>query len=108
MKHLRRRLVPFGRSGAGDRPLRLPRPMAWLAHQAGSGIGPGHELARRVDSRAGYLHRIADCTAKVEQGVSQASLVAILQAPKTVHTTSQAAITATARAVDSGSKYDES
>jgi hypothetical protein len=37
--------------------------------------------------------------------VSQASRVAILHAPKTVHTTSQAAITATAMAVDSGTKY---
>ena len=45
---------------------------------------------------------------EVEPGSSQASLVAILHAPKTVHTTSQAAITATAMAVDSGSKYDES
>jgi hypothetical protein len=43
-----------------------------------------------------------------ETRVSQASLVAILHAPKTVHTTSQAAITATAMAVDSGTKYDES
>ena len=44
----------------------------------------------------------------IEPGVSQASLVAILHAPKTVHTTSQTAITATAMAVDSGTKYDES
>ena len=42
----------------------------------------------------------------IEPGVSQASLVAILHAPKTVHTTSQAAITATAMAVDCGTKYD--
>jgi len=45
---------------------------------------------------------------EVEPGVSQASLVAILHAPRTVHTTIQAAITATAMAVDSGSKYEES
>ena len=45
---------------------------------------------------------------EVQPGVSHASLVAILQAPKIVHTTSQAAITATAMAVDSGTKYDES
>jgi hypothetical protein len=45
---------------------------------------------------------------EIEPGVSQASLVAILHAPKTVHTTSQATITATAIAVDSCSKYDES
>jgi hypothetical protein len=45
---------------------------------------------------------------EVEPGVTQASLVAILHAPKTVHTTSQAAITAAAMAVDSGTKYDES
>jgi hypothetical protein len=50
-------------------------------------------------------HRIRS---EVEPGVSQTSLVAILHAPKTVHTTSQAAITATAMAVDSGTKYDES
>ena len=42
------------------------------------------------------------------RGVPHASLVAILHAPKTVHTTSQAAITATAMAVDSCGKYDES
>jgi len=52
-------------------------------------------------------HEFADDTAKSNQA-SQASLVAILHPPKTVHTTSQAAITVTAMAVDSGSKYDES
>lgn len=44
----------------------------------------------------------------VDASGPHASLVAILHAPKTVHTASQAAITATAMAVDSGNKYDES
>ena len=44
----------------------------------------------------------------VEPDASQTSLVAILHAPKTVHTTSQIMITVTAIAVDSGTKYDES
>lgn len=68
-------------------------------------IGIGTSTVARLDIRHLRDRRIHS---EVEPGVSQSSLVAILHAPKTVHTTSQAAITATAMAVDSGSKYDES
>ena len=75
----------------------------------GRWLEPGNTLAPSSgasSSESGVRDR--PMRSEVEPGVSQASLVAILHAPRTVHTTSQAAITATATAVDSGTKYDES
>ncbi len=89
----------LGQSGIDEKPTRTgDRP------SPSDEIGISTSTVARLDIR----HEFAEYPAKSSQGVSQASLVAILHAPKTVHTTSQAAITATAMAVDSGSKYDES
>src|SRR5579872_5925002 len=86
-----------------------------------SPVIPGYSRRGRSRPRVARLlhiergHRIEirplrsdETRGEIEPGVCQTSLVAILHAPKTVHTTSQAAITATAMAVDSGSNDDGS
>jgi hypothetical protein len=85
-------------------------------------VGPGHTRPRTPSALAPGLVRHllrqgslimgwptrSPNARRDRAGALQASLVAIRQAPRAVHTTSQAEMTTTAMAVDSGTKYEES
>ncbi|HUA95912.1 MAG TPA: NAD(P)H-binding protein [Acidimicrobiales bacterium] len=80
-------------------PTRTPRP------RARSGCRRGCRSTVRA-----WAPAIATSSTAIsgDRGSGQASLVAILHAPTTVHTTSQAAMTATATGLVSGTRYDVS
>ena len=88
-----------------------PAPLRWSPAHAPQ-VRSKPETARRGCPQArhpirGFVTTGRMCLSESHRTFSNI-LVAILHAPKAVHTTSQAAITVTAMAVDSGSKYDES